>query len=98
MSDENMQSTTEQVNQFLSAKLAPFSASVDSISQDSPIEPYSVQIRIVPTDNGSGSMSTQANALAAQIINALDLTEATTQPMGGDGVACMTLQAEYRLG
>ena len=98
MSDENMQSTTNEVNQFFSAKLAPLSASVVSTSQDSPIEPYLVEIQIVPVAGGSGSLSTQANALAAQIINALNLTKATVQPiaMGSDGQAFMTLQAEYQ--
>jgi hypothetical protein len=103
MPEENTQSTTIEVNQFLSAKLQTVSENtresvVVSVDQDSPVDPYLVQIRIVPVAGGSGSLSTQSNALAAQIINALNLTKATVQPIanGDDGKAFMTLQAEYQ--
>lgn len=98
MMPENTQSTTDEITQSLSAKLAPLSASVVSVSQDSPIEPYTVQIQIVATAGGSGSLSTQANALAAQIIKAFNLTKATVQPiaMGDDGKAFMAMTAEFK--
>lgn len=96
MPEENTQSTTDEVNQFLSAKLSPLSASVVSVSQDSPIEPYTVQIRISPVD-GSGSLSTQANILAAQIINALNLANVAVQPIATeDGKAFMAMQADFQ--
>jgi hypothetical protein len=103
MMPENTQSSTDEVKQFLSDKLARLSENakesvVVGIEQDSAIEPYLVQIRIVPGDGGSGSLSTQANALAAEIINAFNLQNVAVQPiaMGGDGKAFMTLQAEYQ--
>ena len=102
MSDENTQQTTDEVNRFISDKLARLTEnskeSVVSVSQDSPSDPYTVLIQIVPVAGGSGSLSTQANALAAQIINALSFQNVALQPIaiGDDGKAFMTLQAEYQ--